>query len=241
MEPRGRVLPVWMVTNAWREILARIFEDIETQFNISPEWLVNPTTNRRLKLDMLYPKIGVAVRFEGLQGKQRKRRLSLEEEAQVRTRREARIAVCQDHDIHLIVIDLVEDKPQANFQRIDEALSRAGQNAQSDELRRSIKETRIIASKLAHKITSETDLKLYTELWDDRQYQVSKPVKTTSPATTSAISYTEGMEVEHVIFGPGVVLSTTPSETDILITVDFITAGQKTLAASLVSDKLLPR
>jgi len=241
MDPRGSNLPVWMITNAWREIFARIFENIETQFTVSPEWLVNPSTNRRLKLDMLYPEIGVAVRFEGLQGKQRKRRLSLEEEAQERTRREARIAVCQEHDIHLIVVDLVEDKPHVNFQRIDEALSRAGQHAKSENLLQRIKEARIIASKLAHKITTERDLKLYAELWDDRQYQISEPAPTTSPATISTTSYTEGMEVEHTIFGPGVVLSTESSNGDILITVDFITAGQKTLAASLVSDKLFPR
>ena len=110
MEPRGSNLPIWMVTNAWREIFTRIFEGIETQFNVSPEWLINPTTNRRLKWDVLYPEIGVAVRFEGLQGKQRKRRPSLEEEAQERTRHDARIAVCQEHDIHLILVLLIQNK-----------------------------------------------------------------------------------------------------------------------------------
>ena len=241
MELRDSNMPLWMVTNAWREIFARIFESLETEFNVSPEWLINPSTHRRLKLDMSYPEIGVAVRFEGLQGKQRRRRPSLEEEAQERTRREARIAVCQEHDIHLIVVDLVEGKSQANFQRIDEALSRVGQNAKSEDLLQSIKEARVIASKLAHKITTERDLKLYTELWNDRQYQISEPGPTASQAASSTISYTAGMEVEHTIFGPGVVTSTTPHDGDILITVDFITAGQKTLAASLVSDKLLPR
>ena len=49
------------------------------------------------------------------------------------------------------------------------------------------------------------------------------------------------MEVEHTHFGPGVVLSTKPQNGDTLITVDFVTAGQKTLAASLVGGKLLPR
>ena len=77
MQLKGSNLPIWMVTNAWREIFARIFERVETQLNASPEWLVNPETHRHLKLDILYPKIGMAVRFEGLQGKHRKRRLSL--------------------------------------------------------------------------------------------------------------------------------------------------------------------
>jgi hypothetical protein len=49
------------------------------------------------------------------------------------------------------------------------------------------------------------------------------------------------MEVEHTAFGPGVVIAINPSGNDTLLTVDFITAGQKTLAASLVGDKLRPR
>jgi hypothetical protein len=49
------------------------------------------------------------------------------------------------------------------------------------------------------------------------------------------------MEVEHVTFGPGVILATTPSNGDTLLTVDFVTTGPKTLAASLVADKLYPR
>jgi hypothetical protein len=49
------------------------------------------------------------------------------------------------------------------------------------------------------------------------------------------------MEVEHTAFGPGVVIAATPSDDDTLVTVDFITAGQKTLMASLVADKLRPR
>ena len=54
--------------NGWREVLARIFDGFETEFGISPEWLINPETNRRLKLDYLFPDVGVAVRFVGLEG-----------------------------------------------------------------------------------------------------------------------------------------------------------------------------
>jgi hypothetical protein len=49
------------------------------------------------------------------------------------------------------------------------------------------------------------------------------------------------MEVEHTSYGPGFVVAATPSDDDTLVTVDFITAGQKTFAASLVADKLRPR
>ena len=52
----------------WREVLARIFAGCDAKYAVTPEWLVNPDTGRRLKLDCLYPEIGVAVRFVGLEG-----------------------------------------------------------------------------------------------------------------------------------------------------------------------------
>ena len=241
MSVQKNSLPVWRVTNGWREIFARIFENIETQFNVSPEWLVNPATNRRLKLDMLYPDVGVAVRLEGLQGKQQKRRLSQEEEAQHRTRSDARVEVSKAHGVQLIVVNVATGKPQTVFQQIDAALSYAGKNVEDNDLLQQLKKARFTASSLNKKIVDVSSLKLYADLWDDRQYQlVEQPVQSQTSATP-VISYAEGMEVEHTIFGPGVVTDTTPSNGDTLITVDFITAGQKTLAASLIGDKLLPR
>ena len=58
-----------LAMNAWREILARIFDGFKAQDNVSPEWLINPATRRRLKLDRLYPDAGVAIRFAGLTAK----------------------------------------------------------------------------------------------------------------------------------------------------------------------------
>lgn len=233
-------LPVWAVTNAWREIFTRIFEGQRTEFNVTPEWLVNPATNRRLKLDMLYPDIGIAVRFEGLQGKQRRQRPSLEEEAQQRARDEARAEVCQAHGIQLVELYLTSDRPEATFRQLDELLSRAVQRARTEKQRHQIKAIRVAANTLARKISSSAGLSLYADLWQDRQYQDHSTVQQTPAKTPSAI-YKEGMEVEHTVFGPGVVLAATPSNGDILVTVDFITAGKKTLAASLVGDKLMPR
>jgi len=235
----GKNTPVWAVANAWREILIRIFENIETKYNASPEWLVNPTTHRRLKLDMLYPDIGVAVRIEGLTGKQRRQRLSLEEEEQEKIRRQAREEMCRTHDIELIVIDL-GDEPKAAFKAIDIALSRAGQQTNNADASPRISQARSTAAGLSHRINDERDLNLYADLWQDRQYQVPEPAGT--PITAGEIPvYEAGMEVEHSAFGPGVIVSVTPSGNDTLLSVDFITAGQKTLAASLVADKLSVR
>ena len=127
-------LSIWQIGNAWREIMARIYENLRVELNVSPEWLVNPATNRRLKLDLLYPEIGVAVRFEGLQGKQRRQRPSLEEEAQQQQRDLARQEVCRAHGIELIVVDVTSDMPKNIFRDIDLSLSRVKERVKDKTL-----------------------------------------------------------------------------------------------------------
>jgi hypothetical protein len=238
MQPTKTDLPVWAMINAWREIFVRIFAGIEEQVNVLPDWLVNPTTNRRLKLDSLYPEIKVAVRFEGLQGKQHRSRLSLEEEEQERLRLEARPEVCRAHGIELIVVN-PGDTPQAVFRAIDLALSRAGQRAAAPT-RQKIGQIRAVAADLGRRVQSPRDLNLYADLWQDRQYQLP----TTTPAPVSprpSAHFVIGMEVEHTMFGPGVITAITSNANDTLLAVDFVTAGPKTLALSLVGNKLTPR
>lgn len=233
-------LPAWLQTNAWREIFARVFQDVETTLNVSPDWLINPATHRRLKLDMLYPTLGVAVRFEGLQGKNQRRRLSLEEETQQHTRDNARVEICEAHGIALIAVDTHQSEPKTTFQEIDRQLSRADQRLETVAQRETIRRARATAASINRRVNTLADLKLYADLWEDRQFQI--PVATT-PATalnSKAALFSAGMSVEHSAFGPGVVVAVTPSENDTLVTVDFITAGQKTLIASLVGDKLRP-
>jgi hypothetical protein len=232
-------LPTWQITNGWREIFARIFADFEPKLNVSPEWLVNPATNRHLKLDLLYSEIGVAVRFEGAEVKQR-RRLSLEEEAQQRVRNDARVEVCRAHGIELILVELGVETPKPIFQAIDLALSRAGQRVKSAELLPKISQARATAAGLARKVQSYREYKLYADLWQDRQYQTVLPTPAATP-TKSTASFTVGMEVEHTTYGPGFVVAAAPSGDDTLVTIDFITAGQRTFAASLVADKVRPR
>jgi hypothetical protein len=240
MMQKSSNLPGWLVTNAWREIFARIFESIEERINVSPEWLVNPVTNRRLKLDLLYPQIGVAIRFEGLQTKQRRQRPSLEEEELQQIRDRARHDVCRTHGVELIVVDTTAGDPKSVFQDLDLSLSRAKAQARDKELVRQIGQARASAAKLARQLKHPNDLKLYAELWEDRQFQISEPAQVSTPVGDIP-DYAVGMEVEHSSFGPGVIVATTLSNGDTLITVDFVTAGQKTLAASLVVDKLHPR
>jgi hypothetical protein len=233
-------LPPWAGVNAWREVFTRIFTKTEEQLNVFPEWLVNPTTKRRLKLDLLYPEIGVAVRFEGLQGAQRRPRPSLEEEEQEQQRQAARPEVCRAHGIELIVVN-PGDTPPTVFRAIDMALSRAGQRAQPAAARQKITQCRAAAADLARRVKSPHDLNVYAELWQDRQYQPTAKPTPTPAQPKKTPRFTPGMEVEHVIFGPGVVLAVTPSGNDTMLSVDFVIAGPKTLALSLVSGKLTPR
>jgi hypothetical protein len=240
MIPTADTLPPWANVNAWREIFTRIFVKTEEQLNVLPEWLVNPTTNRRLKLDLLYPEIGVAARFEGLQGSQRRPRPSLEEEEQEQQRQAARPEVCRAHGIELIVVN-PGDTPPTVFRAIDMALSRAGQRAPTPAARQKITQCRAAATDLARRVKSPHDLSLYADLWQDRQYL---PAAKSAPAPAppkKTPRFVPGMEVEHVSFGPGVVLAVIPSGNDTMLSVDFVIAGPKTLALSLVSGKLTPR
>ncbi len=60
---------IYLNMNAWQEIQARIFEGFIVQSNVSPAWLINPATRRKLKLDRLYPEAAIAVRNVGLTAK----------------------------------------------------------------------------------------------------------------------------------------------------------------------------
>ena len=60
---------IYLNMNAWQEIQARIFEGFTIQSNVSPAWLINPATRRKLKLDRLYPEAAIAVRNVGLTAK----------------------------------------------------------------------------------------------------------------------------------------------------------------------------
>ena len=171
--------------------------------------------------------------------KQRRRRPSLEEEAQQRTRDHARVELCRAHGIDLILVDLTVDNPKMIFQDIDMMLSRAGQRIKATDLLSKISQARATASTLARQIQSYGNFKLYADLWEDRQYQMTAPSSAPAPANGS-ISFTLGMEVEHTTFGPGVVIATTPSGNDTLVTVDFITAGTKNISCQFGGRQTAP-
>ena len=99
---------IYLSISAWREILARTFAGYTEQDNVSPEWLVNPATNRKLKLDKFYPDAGIAVRFIGLTAKGQGRQSDWEV-LETEQRDQTRAELCRQNGVQLATIDPNED------------------------------------------------------------------------------------------------------------------------------------
>jgi hypothetical protein len=238
----------WINVNAWREILARVFEGFAVQYEVTPDWLINPETNRRLKLDLLYPEAGVAIRFMGLQGSGRRQRPSLEEEEQQRDRDAARAALCEAHGISLVPIDVVNGEPKAVLRELGMALSSASRRlvksslppAEKGALAERTSRARSRLDDIARRVRRPEDLNPLAELWQDRQYaEAARPEP--PKANGRARAYAAGMAVRHAAFGAGVVEAVRGEGDDRLVTVRFADGSQKTFAANLVGDKLVPQ
>ncbi|MGQ9585242.1 MAG: hypothetical protein ACUVXG_07570 [Anaerolineae bacterium] len=238
----------WSVVNAWREVLARIFDGVSQRENVTPSWLVNPGTKRHLKLDLLYPELGLAVRFRGLQGR-RTRRLSEEEEALEVQREATRTELCRRAGVQLVTIDLEEGTPQDVFRDLRAALSAAAAalaRSQEPHERKARLMEQIATSKktcgyLSRRIRDSEALAVYAELWEDRTYAALAERSEETGSRLPKIRYREGMSVWHATFGQGKVLSVESEEDETYVTVHFESDKERRFAASLVQDKLLPR
>jgi hypothetical protein len=231
--------------NGWREVLARVFAGFDVEFGLMPEWLVNPETNRRLKLDYFFREIAVAVRFVGMEGAGRRRRKSDEEVASDAKREQARAAACRQHGVVLISID-ADGEPRAGLRDLEMGLARASaqlaQSSASHEaklvLMPSLSEARRRAGEFTAKLLGPADLDRYAEMWWDRQADLA----TQAPAGTSPIrprSYRVGMDVVHQRFGPGQITAVQPEDGDVKVTVDFVQAGVRSFYASLLDSAKL--
>jgi hypothetical protein len=227
--------------NGWREVLARVFSGFETELGLTPEWLVNPETNRRLKLDYFYPEIGVAVRFVGLEGTGRRPRKS-DEELESETRREdARAAVCREHGVVLVSID-PETDPRSVVRNLEMGLSRASSqlaqsqtpHARKQQLMPRISEARRRAGEFTTKITVPEKLNLYADMWRDREASLAAQ-KPQTARSASRRAYRSGMRVVHDRFGSGQVTAVEPEGDDVKVTVAFDDGAERSFYASLVA------
>ena len=203
---------------AWNEILARIFDGFEVQNDTSPAWLVNPGTHRRLKLDLLYPEIGVAVRFVGLQAKGQGRK-SEWEELEDSSRDEVRKELCRVNGVELILIAPHDAFPAEQFKEIGMVLSATSRRlaqgrrfqAKAALLER-LSQSRRTADDIRRRIHKLEDLIPYADLWRDREARLVMAVQTEAAATNgsskrsrSLPSFRVGQEVQHERYGPGVI------------------------------------
>jgi len=239
----------WM---AWQEILARVFEGFEVESDIAPDWLINPATGRRLKLDRLYPEIGLAVRFVGGQPKARRRRPSEWELLEEEQRNQTRAALCQQVGVTLLLIDPNDPEPRRVLGRLCTALSGASRRlAQSKRPKRvkgrlmpQLSAARKRCEEIHSRIRRPEDLALFAELWRDRETRAVVEAQAAARGrkpVSKPRRYREGQAVRHTVFGTGTVIGLEPSDGDVRVTVRFDDGSERTFLASLVRDKLIPQ
>lgn len=237
------------LVNGWREVLARIFEGFDAELNLSPEWLVNPDTNRRLKLDYLYRDINLAIRFVGLEGPGQRRRKSDQEVLSEQEREDAREAVCREHGVVLVSVD-PDDEPRNALRRLESGLSRAAaqlaQNgtvphARKQKLMPLLSQARRRAGEFTTKLTVPEKLGVYAEMWYDRQANLAAQAPEAAKRSGPPPAYREGMEVYHQRFGAGEITQIRPDGSDMSISVRFRDGTERMFLASLAAGKLEPQ
>lgn len=248
----------YTLINAWREMLARILADFDAQPNVSPEWLVNPATGRRLKLDLYYPDAALAVRFVGLtaKGQPRQSDWELAEEEQ---RDQTRAELCRQHGVHLCLVDPNEETlPQLDgltrhLRRAAESVTQGKSLAQS---KTPVKNRSALAAQLdaayerAGQIRSlvaknqEQMLANLADSWRDRENGITpspapapRPIAT--PAQKQALARLRpGLAVAHERFGPGEVIKLSGQGPDAKVTIRFEDGQERTFLVVYIEDKL---
>lgn len=238
----------WSNANAWREILERVFEGFDYRENVSPIWMTNPYTGRRLKLDRYYPDLGIAFRFVGMTGRQN-RQISDQEIEQENERNHIRDRLCRQKGVTLVQLDVNEPEPWRLVERIRSGLSRTSrlltQSTVDLRMKTSLASrlvrTRQTCDEVARQVRQSDGLKLYADLWQDRQYvALSDSSVNPAPAPPRRRRYTRGMVVSHSAFGAGEVMEISGTGADATVTVRFTDGSERRFLVDLVSDRLLP-
>ena len=247
---------MYLVINAWREILARAFTGFNEQDNVSPEWLVNPATKRRLKLDKYYPEAGVAIRFIGLTAKGQGRQSDWEA-LEVEQRDQTRAELCRTNGVQLATID-PNDDPLKQFDNLLNILARASRMlAQSDRPARdkqkwmpamgAARERAVQLRGLLAK-NPEQMMAVWAESWRDRESGLSATLAPTPSPLASKKPfaplrktplYQSGQRVRHERYGDGVITNVTGANGETTISILFDAAQERSFLATLVQDKLI--
>ncbi len=213
-----------LAMRAWEEILLDILGPFVLEKDARPDWLVNPATRRRLKLDRYYPELRLAIRFTGLSVKGHRK--SVWEEKEDQSREEIRKALCDANGVTLVTIEPLSEHPADEVSRLCRSLSRTSRRIAASKWF-SHREKAVVLEKLAHarercralshRLRSPEALIPLAERHRDRELsEMSKsrdvPPKHKTDGTGVPVSALKpGAKVFHDKFGPGVVVS---AETD---------------------------
>jgi len=166
------------IAAAWLEIIEQILGAFHAVDNATPDWLVDQTSGRRLKVDRLYPELGIAIRFKGLLGASRSTDLDEMDLMEEATRDEARARLCRQAGIALVVIDADSNVPGRTLADMHTALSaamrriaqqRVAQETKSSFLPR-IASAKATCRRVMNAVSSPEDLLPFAQAWEDRQF-----------------------------------------------------------------------
>jgi hypothetical protein len=239
---------------AWREILARIFDDFALQENVSPEWLINPATKRKLKLDTYYPEAEVAIRFTGLKAKGQRRQSDwdvLESQQRDQTRAE----LCRLNGVQMALID-TNDEPVKQLDGLLRVLTRAERMLSAGDLpakernarRAKLTDARARGEELRGLIRKQPEQMManLAESWRDREANLAQGGASSESTNgtghpkggVDVAALTAGQRIRHSHFGDGVITAIDSSAEDPTIAILFDAELERTFLASLVHDKL---
>jgi len=242
------MINTYLVLSAWREALARIFDGFAAQDNVSPDWLVNPATNRKLKLDKVYPDIAIAIRFVGLTAKGQGRQSDLEV-LENEERERARAELCRAHGVHLASIDPAEDSVK-QMDGLLSVLARASRSmANSDRpapekatLMTALAAARSRAEQLRNRLAQNPEqmVENLAAGWRDREASLAVALSTSAVASGQAVAVVlaTGQRVRHTRFGEGVVTRIDGSGPEAMVAILFDAAQERTFRADLLADKV---
>ena len=241
---------LYVAISAWREVLARVFDGFTRQENVSPAWLINPATRRRLKLDIFYPEAGMAFRFVGLTAKGQKRQSDLEV-AEEEQRDQIRQELCQQHDVHLFLIEPLDD-PLKQIDNLARLLSRAGRLLAQSEQPTAYKITwqpRIAEARgrveEVHRLLARQPEQMLANLadsWRDREAGLSDappPPPADARAIRRALAALDvGQRIVHSKHGAGVITALNGAGDDATVTILFDGDQPRTFLVAYALDKL---
>ena len=239
----------YLLIMGWNEILARTFEGFDKEKHVSPEWLINPATNRKLKLDYLYPDIGIAIRFTGMKAKGQRRKSDWEE-LEDQSRDEIRRELCRLNGVDLVLIVPHDPFPKEQLRRLQMALGSASRRLAKAKrfkgkvaLMAQLNQARKRLDEISRHIEKTEDLTPYAESWRDREAQaIAEAQKVSAAFSNRKINPKRlkvGQKVKHSHFGVGTVTAIEKGEDDNFVTINFFTKGERKFALSLLAGKLV--